>query len=56
MRREGVGVSPSTAASCASRVAGACLEHAMTLLPDIPDAWSIDGLEVTIRKSLEALY
>ena len=56
VRREGIDVSPSTVENYVSRVVDACLEYVMTLFPDISDTWSIDGLEVTIRKSLKRYF
>ena len=56
MRREGIDISPSTVGNYVSLVVDACMEYVMTLLPDISDTWSIDGLEVTIRKSLKRYF
>ena len=56
VRREGIVVSPSTVENYVSRVVDACLEYVMTLFPDISDTWSIDGLEVAIRKSLKRYF
>jgi len=56
VRREGIDVSPSTVENYVSRVVDACLEYVLTLFPDISDTWSIDGLEVTIRKSLKRYF